>query len=630
MSEDPKKSSGKEGVVGVLRSLWIDLLGVDPDDDPDFMRAGGSSLLLMEFQLRFYKQRRILLDLDSLEYPINFDAMVALAREASGESSEEASDKPDSPTAIIEVIDSHWPDIGDPLGLASEGAVSSEMPRSLTAQVRESARIHPDAIAVREGESVITYAELVEAGDRLARVVMRHRVKPGGIVMIRHEPGIDYCIAVLGTITARCFAAPVHPDNPEARVTQIAGIADPIAVIGGDIAGYETPSIQVERSSDARDSDQRSMDLPETTVDDPCYVLFTSGSTGRPKGVRMHQLPVANLAKFESERVPPSVRHRTGQLAPLGFDVVFQEMFGTWWGGDELVVVPSRVRKDPARLLRFLAEQGISRIHCVPFHLRAIARTSIAIGLPLIELKEAVVGGERLLIDEDVRDFARNSECFNLVNQLGAAETIQYTSADLGDDPEKWVEHPEVGGPIPGVAIRIVSETRERVSSGIEGEIEVGGVAPGLGYLGTADDQQNFERDETGRWYRTGDLGVQRSDGTIEFRGRRDHRVKIRGFRIELEEIEHVLRAVPGIAEGLVIPVEGLRRERQLLAVVGAEDGLEPSFIRRELADRLPSWMVPQHLRIVDSIPLSGNGKIDRIAASNRFRSEAALIQSSS
>jgi hypothetical protein len=204
MSEDPKKSSGKEGVVGVLRSLWMDLLGVDPDDDPDFMRAGGSSLLLMEFQLRFYKQRRILLDLDSLEYPINFDAMVALAREASGESSEEASDKPDSPTAIIEVVDSHWPDIGDPLGLASEGAVSSEMPRSLTAQVRESARIHPDAIAIREGDEVISYAELVEASDRLARVVMEHRAKPGGIVMIRHEPGIDYCIAVLGTITAGC------------------------------------------------------------------------------------------------------------------------------------------------------------------------------------------------------------------------------------------------------------------------------------------------------------------------------------------------------------------------------------------------------------------------------------------
>ncbi|MAH67531.1 MAG: hypothetical protein CMJ27_14380 [Phycisphaerae bacterium] len=154
----------------------MDLLGVDPDDDPDFMRAGGSSLLLMEFQLRLYQQRWILLDLDSLEYPINFDAMVSLAREASGESSDEAPEKPDSPTVLIEVVESHCPDIGDPLGLDPESGVSSEMPRSLTAPVRESARIHPDAIAVHEGDEVICHAEPVEAEDGLEPAFIRREL----------------------------------------------------------------------------------------------------------------------------------------------------------------------------------------------------------------------------------------------------------------------------------------------------------------------------------------------------------------------------------------------------------------------------------------------------------------------
>ena len=492
--------------------------------------------------------------------------------------------------------------VGDEVGI----------PPSLPSLVARTAKRIPDGVAVRAGSDTLTYGELVSASRRVARSIRDRGVERDEVVLVNHEPGIEYAVAVLGAITARCHAAPLHPDLPSGRIEAIVRVARPALVLGNPVEGVKSVSTP--------DTEEVVEDLPDidTTTQDPCYALFTSGSTGVPKGVRMHQLPVANLARFEATRTEASVGARTAQLAPLGFDVAFQEMFGTWAMGGELVTVPLGVRKNPAKLVDFLDEHRITRLYCVPLLLRMIARASNLLGHPILGLREIVTSGEVLRIDEGIREFGRACPDLRIINQLGAAETIQTTSVDLGTDSERWPEFPELGRPIPGVQLRVTSGDGETVLRGTEGEIEIGGFGPAIGYFGDPD-SKSFRRDHFGRWYGTGDRGRIDSEGCLFYQGRRDHQVKIRGFRIELGDVEQAFRSIHGVAEAVVQAVDSPSQDRQLMALVVAEEDIEEISLLDDLRQILPPWMIPQRLRIVTSIPVGANGKLDRVAVKNRF-----------
>ena len=633
----------------LLRELWTSLLGISPDAEPDFMRAGGSSLLLIEVQLGMQKRSGVRIDLESLDLPIRFEGMLSLAQSQAGLSEEakfsgtnlhgartpETMETMETIAAIeTMVVDPAWPGthsdpkpdsksdrkpdpkkswlIGKPVG----------KPLTLPEQVEQAARRDPEAPAVRDGDEVLTYGDLVASANALAA---RIRAIDGGsdrIVMIRGDPGIDYCIAVLGAISAGCFAAPINPALPEARVSTMFDLADPMAVIGGN-GNDGCPMLRVERRSKP-ESGPRSID-PPTTLDDPCYALFTSGSTGVPKGVRMHQLPVANLARFEATRNGSEPAARTAQMAALGFDVAFQELFGTWAAGGELIIVPPGVRRDPARLVGFLDQQRVTRIYCVPLLLRVIARASNMLEAPLRHLQEVITAGEALRIDDDVRSFGRSCGLLRLMNQLGLAEAIQATHFVLAANPEDWEDVPEIGAPIPGVELRVVDEHGSVVDRDVEGEIEIGGFATGLGYIGSQDSDR-FIVDSGTRWYRTGDQGLLTESGRLEFHGRRDHQVKIRGFRVEIGDVEHTLTSLPTIVEAAVIAIEKPSGDRQLMAVVTTVGEIDEIGVLEAIQEVLPSWMLPQRIRIVSAIPSNGNGKIDRSAVRSMLEERPASV----
>ena len=407
------------------------------------MRAGGSSLLLMEIQLGLHKRSGVWIDLEALDLPIRFEAVLALVHSKSGSANSAGPNREADQALEVTVVDRKWPgrpsdsdrDPGPDSKKAWLVGEAVDKPSTLPEQVRRIALRDPAAPAVREGDEVLTYGDLVASAEALAA---RLRSLEGGserIVMIRCHPGIDYCIAVLGTISAGCFAAPINPALPEFRIRMMFDLADPVAVVGGD-GNDGCPRLHVERKA-MPDSGLPAIDL-RTSLEDPCYALFTSGSTGIPKGVRMHQLPVANLARFEATRNGPEPAARTAQMAPLGFDVAFQEMFGTWAAGGELIVVPAGTRRDPARLVEFLDQQQVTRMYCVPLLLRVIARASNMLERPLGELREVITAGEALRVDQDVREFGAACRSLRLMNQLGLAEAIQATHADLGEDPEHW------------------------------------------------------------------------------------------------------------------------------------------------------------------------------------------------
>jgi amino acid adenylation domain-containing protein len=614
----------------LLRELWSTLLGVSPEVEPDFMRAGGSSLLLMEIQLGLQKRSGVWIDLESLDLPIRFEAVLALVHSKSGAANSAGPDREPTQAPKVTVVDRDWP--GSPSNADRDARHDSkkawlvgdaiEKPSTLPEQVRRTALREPAAPAVRDGEEILTYGELVASADALAANLRSLEGGSERVVMIRCHPGIDYCIAVLGTISAGCFAAPINPALPESRVRMMFDLADPVAVVGGD-GNDGCPRVSVERKA-TPDAGVPAIDLP-TSLDDPCYALFTSGSTGTPKGVRMHQLPVANLARFEATRNGPEPAARTAQIAPVGFDVAFQEMFGTWAAGGELIVVPAGTRRDPARLVEFLDQQQVTRMYCVPLLLRVIARASNMLERPLHELQEVITAGEALRVDQDVREFGAACRSLRLMNQLGLAEAIQATHVDLGEDPEGWEDLPVLGGPIPGVEIRVVDGEGSVLDRGIEGEIEIGGFATGLGYIGSQESDRFFNASGT-RWYRTGDQGLLTEAGRLEFRGRRDHQVKIRGFRVEIGDVEHAITSLSDIEEAAVIAVERPSGDRQLMAVVTTTGEIDEIGILEELQSTLPAWMLPQRMRVVPELPSNGNGKLDRSAIRAMFEDRSAAV----
>ena len=632
---------------GLLRGLWIALLEVPPEVEPNFMRAGGSSLLLMEIQLGMQKQSGIWIDLDTLDLPIRFEQMCSLVRAQAASRSELDSSKTGvegAPKPEIAVVNPAWPSLksgpkpdpkSDPkpdpkhdlkhdLKKAWLIGEAIEKPLTLPKQVERIALRDPAAPAVRDGNEVLSYGDLMASANALAAQI---RSLDGGadrVVMIRCDPGIDYCIAVLGAISAGCFASPINPALPESRVKTMFDLADPVAVVGGD-GNDGCPRLRVERQG-MPDSGLLAID-PPTGLDDPCYALFTSGSTGVPKGVRMHQLPVANLARFEATRNGPEPAARTAQIAPLGFDVAFQELFGTWAAGGELIIVPAAIRRDPARLVEFLDQQRVTRMYCVPLLLRIIARASNMMERPLDQLREVITAGEALRVDKDVRMFGSACRSLNLMNQLGLAEAIQATHLDLGADSEHWEDLPALGDPIPGVEIRVVDKNGSVLGREVEGEIEIGGFATGLGYIGSHDSDRFFV-DAGTRWYRTGDQGLLTKSGRLEFRGRRDYQVKIRGFRVEIGDVEHAITSLPEIAEAAVIAVEGPSGDRQLMALVTTvgDGDIDEIGILEKLQAALPAWMLPQRIRVVSTIPSNGNGKLDRAAVRSLLEGRPASV----
>lgn len=247
---------------------------------------------------------------------------------------------------------------------------------------------------------------------------------------------------------------------------------------------------------------------------------------------------------------------------------------------------------------------------------------------PLGRLQEVITSGESLRVDEDIRKFGRACGSLKLLNQLGAAETIQTTHFELDENPDGWEDVPAIGSPIPGVQLRVVDEHGSVVDRDVEGEIEIGGFATGLGYIGDQDSDR-FVVDSGTRWYRTGDQGLLTESGGLEFRGRRDHQVKIRGFRVEIGDVEHAITALPVIEEAAVFAIEKPSGDRQLMAVVttvNVTDVIDQIGILEALQAVLPPWMLPQRIRIVSAIPSNENGKIDRLAAQAMLEARPASV----
>jgi len=438
---------------------------------------------------------------------------------------------------------------------------------------------------------------------------------------------LDMTIAVLGVLKAGGAYLPLDPEYPPERLAFMLSDAHPAVVLAHartvvQLAQVDVPIVRVDAAGGRLLAERADAPTRASQPDDLAYIIYTSGSTGRPKGVAMVHRALINLLEWQGQASSCGAGDKTLQLAPLSFDVSFQEMFSTWATGGTLVLTDEETRADPARLLEQVNRAGVRRLYLPFVALQQLAEVAVRRGPLPVGLREIITAGEALRVTRHLVElFQRLPDC-TLQNQYGPSETHVVTAYTLSGRPENWPPLPPIGRPLPNVTVAIVDQTGSPVAPGVEGELQIGGVALARGYLGRADlTEQRFvpdpaAADPTARRYRTGDLVQQRPDGELEFLGRADDQVKVRGYRVELGEIEVALAAQPEVTQAAVAVREDEPGEKRLVAYLVTTSGqaISSADLRRRLQRQLPEYMVPATFVTLPALPRTPSGKVDRRA----------------
>jgi amino acid adenylation domain-containing protein len=496
----------------------------------------------------------------------------------------------------------------------------------------------PQATAVTfEGKS-LSYADLNRQANQLAHRLLKLGVGPEVPVAICMERSLDLPIALLAVLKAGGAYVPLEPSYPRERLNFIIEEARAPVVLTQRAIAEEQSFANVHAISLDTDVDvwaTESTENPRTSVTDEnlCYVIYTSGSTGQPKGAMLHHRGVRNRLlwgitdyKLGSGDV---VLHKT----PLTFDVSVWEIFAPLLSGARLLIAKPGGHQDTAYQLELMARESVTHVDYVPTMLEVLLEAE---GLERCEnLKIVTAAGEALTRELRDRFYSQtNAKLYNLYGPTEASLAVTYWVCEP-DGQERVIP---IGRPMSNVKIYILDKQLQPVPLGIAGELHIGGVAPGRGYLKrpdlTADKfiPDAFSEQGGERLYKTGDLARYRSDGAIEFLGRLDHQVKIRGMRMELGEVEAALCQHPAVREAVILAHEITAGNKSLVAYVVSKQEPMPTSdeLRNYLRQRLPEYMVPAAFVILTELPLLSNGKLDRRALPNPEEffadSEAAYI----
>jgi amino acid adenylation domain-containing protein/thioester reductase-like protein len=495
----------------------------------------------------------------------------------------------------------------------------------------------PNAIAAVFEDQQLTYRELDRRANQLAHHLQSLGVGPDVAVGIYIERSIEMVVGVLGVLKAGGAYLPLDPSYPQERLTfMLADTQAPVLLtqdrLVATLPEHRAHVIRLDTDWERIACEPTWPTINMATADNLAYLIYTSGSTGRPKGVAMPQRSLINLLTWQLDQWTPGRHTTTLQFASLSFDVSFQEIFSTWCSGGTLALISAETRQDSVQLLHVLEREGVERIFLPFVALQFLAEAAAQQDRLPSRLREIITAGEQLqMTPAIVRMLERLGNC-TLHNHYGPSETHVVTAHDLVGQPTSWAALPPIGRPINNTQIYVLDQNLRPVPVGIPGEIYIGGDVLARGYLNrpelTADKfvPDPFSVEPGARLYKTGDLARYLPNGDISFMGRIDHQVKVRGFRIELGEIETLMQQYAGVRECVVIVREDVPGDKRVVAYVvpahDAEctvDGLS-GFLR----SKLPDYMVPSAIVLLEALPLTPNSKVDRRAlpAPSRVKQE--------
>ncbi|UXY55510.1 non-ribosomal peptide synthetase [Pseudomonas tohonis] len=469
----------------------------------------------------------------------------------------------------------------------------------------------PDAPALAFGAETLSYAALNQRANRLAHALIAQGVGPDSLVGIAVERSIEMVVGLLAILKAGGAYVPLDPEYPAERLAYML-----------DDSGVKLLLSQSHLELPLAEGVQR-IDLDRAPFDDfpeinpgvaldaenLAYVIYTSGSTGKPKGAGNRHSALTNRLCWMQQAYGLAAGDSVLQKTPFSFDVSVWEFFWPLMTGARLVVAAPGDHRDPARLVALIERENITTLHFVPSMLQAFLLD------PQVErcvsLKRIVCSGEALPVDAQQQVFARLPQAglYNLYGPTEAAiDVTHWTCVDEGRDAVP------IGQPIANLGCYILDANLEPVPIGVLGELYLAGAGLARGYHRrpalTAERfvANPFMAGE--RMYRTGDLARYRQDGVIEYAGRIDHQVKIRGLRIELGEIEARLMELDEVREAVVLAVD----QRLVGYVVPVAADLDTEQLASQLRQGLPDYMVPAQWVLLEAMPLSPNGKLERKA----------------
>ncbi|WP_263164752.1 non-ribosomal peptide synthetase [Streptomyces sp. SCSIO ZS0520] len=468
----------------------------------------------------------------------------------------------------------------------------------------------PYAVAVEHRGETLTYAHLHEQAEQVSRRLRLLGVGPETVVGICVDRGPDWVRAALGVLRSGGAFVPLDPQHPTERLAFMAedsGMRVLLTQRSLDAAvPFDGPTIHLDAPAEPLGP------VPgrEADADTFAYLIYTSGSTGVPKGVAIAHRGLSNMLEGQRDLVDPTPEDRVLQFASFGFDASILELTWSLANGGRLVTAPKEDLRPGPDLARTLREARITGGMLPPSALAVLGDDTFP------DLRVLQVAGEAC--PAELADRWAVGRRFQ--NVYGLTETTVWSvAADLAPGGGR----PPIGTPIRNTRVHVLDDDLQPVPVGVPGEIHLGGLAVGRGYLGrpalTAAAYVPDPYGEPGeRLCRTGDLGAYRPDGTVEWLGRRDAQVKLRGFRIELGEIEHALRQLPGIRQAVVLHRTDLPGgEPALVAYLVTAPGADrptPENLRGALRTSLPGYMVPSRFVALDEMPVNSSGKIDKRA----------------
>ncbi|HVL99779.1 MAG TPA: amino acid adenylation domain-containing protein [Egibacteraceae bacterium] len=487
----------------------------------------------------------------------------------------------------------------------------------------------PGAVALVGGDEQVTYAALDDRANRLAHHLRARGVGPDVPVAVCVERSVHLAVALLGVLKSGGACLPLDPAYPAARLAfMLADAAPPVVLtvdrLTGALPAYPGPVVRLD--ADWSEVARNPADRPDAAADPDhlAYVMYTSGSTGQPKGVMLAHRGLVNHSLAVRELYGLRPDDRVVQFCSISFDVSVEEIFPTWASGGAVVLRPDDVPVLGRAWVEWLRRLRATVLNLPTAYWHEWVR-DLATHDERVpgDVRLVVVGGERALGSAYRSWLEVGGDVVPWVNAYGPAETSVLATAyqpPVGARLPDGVD-PPIGRPLANTTLHILDARGEAVSAGTPGDLHIGGVGVARGYLNSPDlTAERFVPDPfstapEARLYRTGDLVQVLPDGNLAFVGRVDEQVKVRGFRIECREVESVLTRHPAVTEAVVVAREDSPGDRRLVAyVVGGQEPAEPGGLRRFLAERLPSYMVPGAFVHLDGLPLSPNGKVAREA----------------
>jgi amino acid adenylation domain-containing protein len=473
-------------------------------------------------------------------------------------------------------------------------------------------------------QRLLTYSELDDRANQLARYLRQKGVGPETLVCALLERGFEMMVGLLGILKAGAAYLPLDPEQPPERLKRMIDDAQPKLLLTQErfltlttaIGSQSLEVICVDRDWQTIASEPTLRIESGAVPGNVAYVIYTSGSTGQPKGVAITHEAICNRLLWMQEEFPLRAHDRVLQKTVYSFDASVWELFLPLMTGASVVMAAAGAHRDSAALAAAIQEHEVTVLQMVPSMLAVLLEEP---GIKSCRSLQRVFSGGEALTESLQERFYERVNWAKLINLYGPTEAsidASYYECERGQKRNKVI----IGRPISNMQLYLLDERQQPVPVGTAGELYIGGVGLARGYWGQASltaerfVPHGFSEEPGARLYRTGDRVRYLSDGTIEYLGRMDHQVKLRGFRIELGEIETVLSEHPAVRHNVVILREDAPGEKQIVAYIVASGSEIPTAAewRQALKDKLPDYMIPAAFESLDTLPLTANGKLDK------------------